>query len=69
LLNKFINLLELLDNMVRVDPKKCIGCGLCVSICPTVFEMQGSKAKVKAQKKDKCVDEAISSCPKSAISK
>ena len=55
--------------MVKVNPKKCIGCGLCASICPTVFEMQESKAKVKAQKKDKCVDEAISSCPVEAISK
>ena len=55
--------------MVRVDPNKCIGCGLCVSICPEVFEMRGSKARVKTQKKDKCVDEAISSCPQSAISK
>jgi len=55
--------------MVKVDAKKCIGCGLCVSTCPTVFEMQGSKARVKSQKKDKCVNEAVTSCPVSAISK
>jgi ferredoxin len=55
--------------MVQVDTKKCIGCGLCVSICPSSFRMEGSKAKAKAQKQDKCVDEAITSCPVSAISK
>lgn len=55
--------------MVKIDSKKCIGCGLCASICPSVFEMKGDKATVKAQKQEKCVDEAISSCPASAISK
>ena len=55
--------------MVQVDTKKCIGCGLCASICPAVFEMEGSKARVKCQKKDKCVDKAVTSCPVSAITK
>ena len=55
--------------MVQIDPKKCIGCGLCSSICPSSFEMEGSKARVKSQKHDKCVDEAITSCPEKAISK
>ena len=54
---------------VKVNPEKCIGCGLCTSICPTSFEMEGSKAKVISQKHNKCVDEAITSCPTSAISK
>lgn len=47
----------------------CIGCGTCSSICPEVFEMAGSKAKVKSQKDIPCVDEAIESCPVDAISK
>ena len=47
----------------------CIGCGSCVSICPEIFELDGAKAKVKAQKDLPCVDEAIGSCPVSAISK
>ena len=56
--------------MIKVDEEKCIGCGLCVSICPQVFEMNDEmKAKVKAQKKIPCVEDAISSCPVEAIGK
>ncbi len=47
----------------------CIGCGSCASICPEVFEMKGSKARVKKQAKIPCVQEAIDSCPVNAISK
>ena len=54
---------------IKVDKKKCIGCGLCASICDEVFQMdKDGKAKVKAQKKLPCVKEAISSCPVEAIS-
>jgi ferredoxin len=55
--------------MVKINKKKCIGCGTCVSICPQVFEMEGDKAKVKAQKDIPCVKEAIDSCPADAISR
>ena len=55
--------------MVKISKEKCIGCGLCASICPEVFEMEGSKAKVKEQKDMKCVDKAITDCPAKAISK
>lgn len=55
---------------MKVDEKKCIGCGLCASLCPEVFEMTDDmKAKVKSQKKLPCVQDAISSCPTEAISK
>jgi ferredoxin len=53
--------------MVRVDKSKCIGCGLCVSICGEVFELKGDKATIKAQKDVPCVKEAIESCPVNAI--
>jgi len=56
--------------MVKVNKKKCIGCGTCPGICPEVFEMgEDGKAKVKAQKNLPCVEEAIDSCPVDAISK
>jgi ferredoxin len=59
--------------MVKVDKKKCVGCGACTSICPQVFEMgKDGKAQVKAKadvkKSTKCVKEAINSCPVEAIS-
>ena len=55
--------------MIKVDKKKCIGCGLCPSLCPDVFAMgNDGKALVKAQKNLPCVAEAIDSCPVNAIS-
>ena len=57
--------------MVKVIESDCIGCGLCASIADDVFEMkdtdEGSKAKVKTQKKDEAVKDAIESCPVNAI--
>lgn len=57
-------------NMVKIDKQKCIGCGLCASICSEVFVMdKDGKAKVKSNKNLPCVKEAIESCPVNAISK
>lgn len=53
--------------MVKVNSSKCIGCGLCASICCEVFEMKNGKARVKAQKNIPCVKEAKDSCPVEAI--
>lgn len=54
--------------MVKVDKKKCIGCGACVAVCPDGFVMEGSFAKVK-NKDASCIDDAIESCPVEAISR
>jgi len=54
--------------MTKINKTKCIGCGLCASICPEVFEIdENSKAKIKKQKNIPCVKEAINSCPVNAI--
>lgn len=54
---------------VKLDAKKCIGCGMCAACCPEVFEMKGGKAFVKQAKTDKpCAKTAASDCPVQAIS-
>jgi ferredoxin len=59
--------------MVKVDKKKCIGCGNCSAICSEVFEMatdgKASVKKGKEKSKLPCVDKAIEECPVEAISK
>jgi ferredoxin len=55
---------------VKVDAEKCIGCGLCASICPDVFEMgDDAKAHVKDMSAcDKCdCQQAVDSCSVQAI--
>lgn len=57
---------------VKVDEELCMGCGVCPSICPEVFEMgDDGKAKVltdevPAGAEDAC-REAVDSCPEVAI--
>jgi len=54
-----------------VNPDTCIGCGLCVSTCPAVFEMQGDVAVVVADpvppEAEASCREAAEGCPVSAI--
>ncbi len=57
---------------VYVDKEKCIGCGLCASLVPEVFEIKEGKSEVKVEeieeeKKDN-VKKAIEACPVGAIS-
>lgn len=54
-----------------VDKDACIGCGLCESTCPEVFEMEDSVAVVKADpvppQAEKTCLEAAENCPVAAI--
>ena len=54
---------------IKINKEKCIGCQLCVSICPKTFEMKDDKAVVKksAIEKITCEREAADSCPTEAI--
>lgn len=56
----------------HVDKDTCIGCGLCPSICPEVFEMQddGKAGEVNSSVPESSSDtakEAGDSCPVNAI--
>lgn len=58
--------------MVKVDKEKCIGCGVCVAICPDVFDLgEDGKSRVKKEanleKNKECIKEAKESCPGGAI--
>jgi ferredoxin len=55
-----------------VNEDTCIGCGLCESVCPEVFKMNGDKAvvyvnPVPAQAEASC-KQAVDECPVVAIS-
>ena len=56
---------------VKVDKNKCLGCGLCVSLCPAVFELKNGKSQAKEktnlEKNKECIKEAADNCPVSAI--
>ena len=54
-----------------VDAETCIGCGLCPSICPDVFQMKGDVAEaipgdIPKELQDSA-REAAESCPVDAI--
>jgi len=58
--------------MAKVNKEKCIGCGLCASLCPDVFELEDDgKSHVKndadLEANKNCVKEAKESCPVGAI--
>ncbi|HHE76613.1 MAG TPA: ferredoxin [Candidatus Parcubacteria bacterium] len=52
--------------MVSVERSRCIGCGVCVSLCPDGFEMVNGKSKVKNQNSN-CLAAAVRACPQGAI--
>ncbi|HHT11108.1 MAG TPA: ferredoxin [Atribacter sp.] len=57
---------------LKIDEEACIGCELCVQVCPDVFEMNDDGKSIIKPGSDEnleCVDEAIDSCPTSAIIK
>lgn len=54
-----------------VENSKCVGCGLCIAMCPMVFQMKNGFAEayvnpVPTEKED-CANEASDSCPVEAI--
>ena len=54
-----------------VDQEACIGCGVCVDICPEVFRMNADgKSEAEGEPGDECrakAEEAAGDCPAEAI--
>jgi len=56
---------------IKVDPEKCLGCGLCASLAPKTFKINDQfKAVVIEPPKDSesKIQEAVEACPVAAIS-
>ena len=52
----------------KVDSKKCLGCGACLSVCPAqAIVVKNGKAKIEVKKCNKC-QACVSICPVQAIS-
>lgn len=52
--------------------ENCIACGLCVSICPEVFELSGEgvshvKQQPKSKDEEERAEQALNDCPVDAI--
>lgn len=58
--------------LVKVDHEKCIGCGVCESLCEECFKVSDGKANFLKASAEECacnLDDVISACPEAAISK
>lgn len=54
--------------MIKLDKEACIGCAVCASMCPDVFEIQDDgKAGLISQENIDCAKEAAEACPVSCI--
>lgn len=53
---------------LKLEPAKCVGCGLCVTVCPQrVLQMNEKKAEIVA--KTRCIEcgACMSNCPVGAV--
>ena len=48
---------------VRIDEEACVGDGVCVEVCPEIFEMAGEIARVKMEN---VPDELRAACKEAA---
>ena len=60
--------------MPKVDKEKCIGCGVCISMCADCFKLDEEGKAEGTCEGDACkcdcnLDDVMSACPVEAISK
>ncbi|MBU0630664.1 MAG: ferredoxin [Candidatus Margulisbacteria bacterium] len=55
--------------MVSVDQALCIGCGVCVDMCPDVFTMtsEGKAQAIKNDSENCSLEDVAGACPVDAI--
>jgi len=51
---------------VKIDTTKCIGCAICVTICPKGIKMAEGKAEIIDENAG-CLKDAADACPEKAI--
>ena len=58
---------------IKIDKQKCLGCGICIKLCPEVFKLKNGKSEIKEkvdlEKNKDCIEKSIDSCPVAAIIK
>lgn len=59
-----------MGRIVEIDREACIACGLCASVAPQVFRLEGGVAVVHNQQGDSAekIQQCIDGCPVAAIS-
>jgi ferredoxin len=52
--------------MVYINKNKCVGCAICVDICPEGIKLNEDKAEIINEDAD-CLKDAADACPQKAI--
>ena len=52
--------------MINISKNKCVGCGICISVCPEAIKMVDGLATIKSENAD-CLKKAVMVCPQKAI--
>ncbi len=52
---------------IKINEEKCIGCGVCASLCPKGIAILDGKAIVTDSNQE-CLKDAFNACPINAIS-
>jgi len=52
--------------MFHISKNRCVGCGICLNVCPKGIEILNGTARIKNRKAD-CLKNAATACPQKAI--